>query len=143
GIADPDKLAVAGQSFGGYGVLALLVQTTRFKAAIATNSAPSNLFAAYPSSDMDWMNYYEHDQSRMGGTPWEQHQRYLENSPFFLFDKITTPLLIQRGDQDPVSLDSRAVFNSLKRLGKDVVFLEYGHEGHGLQRPQHIVDYWH
>lgn len=142
GIADPEKLAVTGQSFGGYGTLALLVQTTRFKAAIATNSAPSNFFAAYPSSDMNWMNYYEHGQSRMGGTPWEQHQRYLENSPFFQFDKITTPLLIQRGDQDPISLDSRSVFNSLKRLGKDVVFLEYAHEGHALQQPQHIVDYW-
>ncbi len=142
GIADPAKLALTGQSFGGYGTLALLTQTTRFKAGIATNSAPSNLFAAYPSPDVDWMNYYEHDQSRMGGTPWEQHQRYLDNSPFFFFDKITTPLLIQRGDQDPVSLDSRAVFNSLKRLGKEVVFLEYGREGHALQRPRHIIDYW-
>ena len=142
GIADPEKLAVTGQSFGGYGTLALLVQTTRFKAAIATNSAPSNFFAAYPSTDMDWTNYYEHGQSRMGGTPWQQPIRYMENSPFFFFDRVTTPLLIQRGDKDAISADSGAVFNSLKRLKKDVVMLEYAQEGHALQRSQHIVDYW-
>ena len=36
GIADPDRLGVIGHSFGGYGVLALLVQTTRFKAAVVS-----------------------------------------------------------------------------------------------------------
>ena len=142
GIADPEKLAVSGQSFGGYGTLALLVQTTRFKAAIATNSAPGNLFAAYPRPGGYWMQYYEIGQSRMGGTPWEQHQRYLENSPFFSFHKIKTPLLIQRGDGDPISEESGSVFNSLKRLGQEVLFLEYAQEGHVLQRPQHILDFW-
>ncbi len=142
GVADPDKIAVSGQSFGGYGTLALLVQSSRFKAAVATNSAPSNMFAAYPLLRGYWMHYYEEGQSRMGGTPWEQYERYLQNSPFFFFDKIKTPLLIQRGDADPISEDSFAVYSSLKRLGQDVLFLEYEGEGHVLQQPQNVLDFW-
>ena len=78
----------------------------------------------------------------MGGTPWEQYERYLQNSPFFFFDKIKTPLLIQRGDADPISEDSFAVYSSLKRLGQDVLFLEYEGEGHVLQQPQNVLDFW-
>lgn len=145
GIADPDRLAVMGQSFGGYNTIALITQTNRFKAAVATSSGAADLFEGYSRFDSnggDGTGYYETGQGAMGGTPWEFPERYRENSPFFHLDRVHTPLLLQRGLDDPISQANGAVFSSLRRLGRPVEFCEYPREGHVLQIPSNVVDFW-
>jgi dipeptidyl aminopeptidase/acylaminoacyl peptidase len=146
GIADPERLAVMGQSFGGYNTQSLITHTTRFKAAIITGSATANLFEGYPrfESGMDvGTGYYERGQGGMRVTPWEMPLRYIDNSPSFLFDRVQTPLLIVHGTSDWISSGSTSTYNSLRRLGKAAQLLEYDGEGHVIQNPLNVIDLWH
>lgn len=68
----------------------------------------------------------------MSGHPWQQREAYIENSPFFYLERVETPLLVIHGQLDqavPVS-QGEAVFVSLRRLGKKVVFVKYEGEDH-------------
>lgn len=149
GYADPDRLAVAGQSYGSYSVLALITQTTRFKAAIVTAAVVHpDLFASYlymrPDGTAGTIGYYETGQGGMEGSIWERRDRYFENSPLFLFDRIETPLLIGQGDQDIWAglAASDAIFVALRRLGKAVEYRIYEDEGHVITRKPNVIDFW-
>jgi dipeptidyl aminopeptidase/acylaminoacyl peptidase len=145
GVADPQRLAVMGQSFGGYNTIALLTRTSIFKAAVATSAASTDLFAAYTyflNGAAPSEGYYEEGQGGMKGSPWDFKTRYYDNSPFFFLDRITTPLMIERGTADLISIQSANVFNGLRRLGKDVELVEYENEEHVVQQPVNVVDFW-
>jgi dipeptidyl aminopeptidase/acylaminoacyl peptidase len=145
GIADSDKVAVMGQSFGGYNTIGLITQTNRFAAAVATSPGWPNLFESYATFKGGvsmHIGYYEETQGDMGCHPWECRDRYLENSPFFFLDRVTTPLLMERGTDDDISVQNGEIFVGLRRLGKEVTSLEYAHEGHTLETPANIIDFW-
>src|SRR5260370_196887 len=103
GIARSDAIAVKGESYGGYSVLSLLMQTGRFKAAIAI--APvADLFDMYSimndAGESEWISWAEQSQGRMAGTPWQYRDKYVDNSPFFFADRIDTPVLIVQAAPD-------------------------------------------
>jgi dipeptidyl aminopeptidase/acylaminoacyl peptidase len=80
----------------------------------------------------------------MGGTPWQYRDRYIENSPIFYLDRVTTPLLIIHGERDgavPV-WQGDAVFVGLRRLGKEVEYRRYAGEGHVIRAQANMRDYW-
>jgi len=135
GVADPQRIGITGHSYGGYSVLSLLVQSPRFKAAVM-RAGMGDLIAGYGQLAHDGTNYglawAESGQGRMGGSPWDYRERYIENSPIFYLDRVQTPLLIVHGDQDdavPVYLADE-VFTGLRRLGKAVTYARYPGEGH-------------
>ena len=68
---------------------------------------------------------------------------YLENSPVFYADKITTPMLIQHGDDDGAVpwYQSIEMYIAMRRYDKDVIFLQYHGEPHHLQRFENKLDY--
>ena len=147
GYADPARLAVMGQSYGSYCVLALISQSNRFKAAIITAAVVHpDLFASYlemsPDGTPDFIGYFEHGQGNMGGTPWERRDSYFDNSPLFQFDKILTPLLIGQGSKDGRLFASDAIFVGLQRLGKDVEYRIYKDEGHVMSGKANVIDFW-
>lgn len=147
GFADRDRLAIMGQSFGAYSVLALITHTNRFKAAVVTAPVTNpDLLASYLEMASDgsprWIGYLEQGQLGMGGSPWQFPSRYLENSPIYAFDKITTPVLIGEGSEDGRLLGADATFVALRRLGKDVEYRLYEGEGHTLERKSDIRDFW-
>ncbi len=135
GIADPERLGIMGHSNGGYSTLALIVQTSRFKAAVEMDGF-GDLAAMYGEMDKDGTAYattvLEHNSDVMGGTPWEFRERYVENSPFFYLDRTRTPLLIIHGAADsavgPFLGDQ--IFVALRRLGKEVEYAKYEGERH-------------
>lgn len=142
GIADPDRLGVTGQSNGGYSTLALIAQTQRFKAAVM-NAGFGDLTAFHGTWGGAWIPWLERLGGAMGLAPWENPQRYVQNSPVYYLDRITTPLIIQAGVLDSGIVPySDQVFVGLKRLGKDVTYLRYEDEGHLLEIPANKVDYW-
>lgn len=135
GVADPQRIGITGHSYGGYSVLSLLVQSPRFKAAVM-RAGMGDLIAGYGQLAHDGTNYglawAESGQGRMGGSPWDYRERYIENSPIFYLDRVRTPLLIIHGDQDdavPVYLADQ-VFTGLRRLGRAVTYARYPGEGH-------------
>jgi dipeptidyl aminopeptidase/acylaminoacyl peptidase len=146
GIADSSRLGLWGQSFGGYTVLSLLVQSSRFRAAIVAASAPLDLIASYERLDVngnDWVLSTEQGQGRLGGSLWEYRDRYIENSPFFYLDRVRTPVLIQYGSADELAPFSRSLFVGLRRLNQRVELLRYEGENHVVLSLANQVDYWH
>lgn len=138
GYVDAENLAIQGQSWGGYQVAHLITRTNLFKAAGA--GAPVvNMTSAYGGirwgSGMSRMFQYEQTQSRIGGTLWEKPFYYLENSPLFFMDRVTTPVLIMHNDDDGSVpwYQGIEMFMALKRLNKPAWLLQYNGEDHNLR----------
>ena len=134
---DSTRMAIQGQSWGGYQVAYLVTRTNIFRAAGA--GAPvSNMTSAYGGirwgSGLNRQFQYEKQQSRIGATLWERPDLYIKNSPLFNADKVTTPLLIMHNDADGAVPWYQGIeyFTALKRLGKKVWLLEYNGEDHNL-----------
>lgn len=141
GYADPERLAIMGQSFGSLNTLALLTRTARFDAAVITAAVQHpDLFADYLRDHKT--GYYETGQGGMEGTIWEHPERYRENSPLFDFPEIDTPLLIGQGDQDGDLVPVHAIFAALDRLGKPVELRLYRGESHVITRDANVLDFW-
>jgi dienelactone hydrolase len=146
GFVDPNAIAISGHSWGGYQTSYLVTRTTMFKAAEA--GAPvSNMTSAYGgirwSTGMSRAFQYEQTQSRIGSTLWEGEMRFLENSPLFFADKVTTPLLILHNDQDGAVPWYQGIeyFTALRRLGKEVYLFNYNGEDHGLRKRANMKDW--
>lgn len=136
GIADRDRLAVQGTSYGGYAVNLLVTQTDRFAAAVNV-SGKVNMVSFYTDSPrLGTRNTHapEASQDRIGGTLWEEPQKYLAHSAVLFADRIKTPMLLIGGDQDH-NVPNRQLmemYYALRRLGKDVTWVSYVHGGHGV-----------
>ena len=86
--------------------------------------------------------YYEQGQGNMGGSLWQQRDRYIANSPIYNFDRIQTPILIGQGERDGDLVPSDAIFAALKRLGKPVEYRVYKGEGHVITQRPNVRDFW-
>jgi ELWxxDGT repeat protein len=142
GIADADRIGIYGHSNGGYSTLALLTQTSRFKAAVAT-AGPYDLWSAYGEMDQGGTSdILSNLEQRLGGSPWEFRDRYIDNSPTFHLDRITTPLLLFHGQLDSVPVHlANHVFVGMRRLGKTVEYVKYMNEGHTFRNRVNETDY--
>ena len=132
GIADPDRLAISGASYGGYMAAWSITQTNRFRAAIV-GCAVTDLVSFMGTTDVR-----TRFETYLGTDP----RRYVRLSPMEYVDRARTPSLIWHGDQDPrVPLtQGHELFSALKRQGVPVEFLIYHGEGHGLSMPSHQMD---
>jgi dipeptidyl aminopeptidase/acylaminoacyl peptidase len=146
GFVDKDNIGVQGHSWGGYQIAYLVTKTNIFKAAEAGAPVP-NMISAYGGirwwTGLSRQFQYEHQQSRIGGTPWEYPLRYIENSPIFNIDKINTPLLIMHNDADGHVPWYQGIefFTSLRRLEKPSWFLNYNGEPHWPLKFQNRKDF--
>jgi len=140
-----DRMAIQGQSWGGYQVAYLITQTNLYAAAMS--GAPvSNMTSAYGGirwgSGKSRMFQYEESQSRIGGTLWERTNLYLENSPLFHVPKIETPVLIMHNDKDGAVPWYQGIefFVALRRLDKPSWLLVYNDEQHNLTKWPNRID---
>jgi dipeptidyl aminopeptidase/acylaminoacyl peptidase len=133
GVADPDKLAVMGGSYGGFMTFWTVTQTPRFKAAIG-HAGISDWYSFFGQTDIP--NLLEFG---FGGLPSASKATYERWSPIEHATKVTTPLLITHGENDqrvPIP-QADQYYRLLKKLGKTVEFLRYPREGHGIAEPMH------
>lgn len=146
GVADPKAIGIHGHSWSGYQAAHMVTMTDMFAAAVV--GAPvGNMTSAY--SGIRWGSglarqfQYEKTQSRIGKTMWERLDLYIENSPVFKADRINTPMLIQFGDADEAVpwYQGIELYLAMRRLDKDVVFLQYHGEPHHLQKYPNKLDY--
>jgi dipeptidyl aminopeptidase/acylaminoacyl peptidase len=132
GIADPQRIGVMGHSQGGFAVLTLLVQTKRFKAAVAADGWGDST-AYYGSMRKDGSGHqYGQAERQLGGTPWDHPITYVGNSPMYHLDRVATPLLLVHGAEDDEIAASLSdeIFVGLRRLGKRVEYARYAGEPH-------------
>ncbi len=146
GVADPDAIGLHGHSWSGYQTAFAVTQTDIFACAVA--GAPvSNMTSAYSGirlgSGLARQFQYETGQSRIGANMWERRDLYIDNSPVFFADRINTPMLIMFGDRDDAVPWDQGVelYLAMRRLDKDVVFLQYRDEPHHLKKYPNKVDY--
>ena len=154
GIADPDRLFVMGQSFGGFSTYGLVTQTNRFKAAVSLAGLSDFIslygqfdardrYTDHPQENLFMAALMESAQTGMGNPPWKDLGRYLRNSPIFTVDRVQTPVLIVQGDLDYVAVQQgEEFFVALYRQGKRARFVRYWGEGHVLESPANIRDLW-
>ncbi len=144
---DKSRMAIQGQSWGGYQTAYLVTRTDMFAAAGA--GAPvGNMTSAYGGirweSGNSRIGQYEHGQSRVGKTLWEPGglDLYIENSPVFHAPNVTTPVLIMHNDADGAVPWYQGIefFMSLRRLGKPAWLLEYNDEAHNLSERRNAKD---
>jgi len=142
---DSKRMAIQGQSWGGYQVAWLVTQTDKFAAAMA--GAPvSNMTSAYGGirwgSGMARAFQYEQSQSRLGTTLWENRETYINNSPLFFADKVNTPLLMMHNDHDEAVPWYQGIeyFVALRRFQKPVWMLVYNGEAHNLKKRHNRKD---
>lgn len=146
GVADPKAIGLHGHSWSGYQAAHMITMTDIF-AAVVSGAPVSNMTSAY--SGIRWGTglarqfQYEKTQSRLGKTMWERLDLYIENSPVFYADRINTPILIQFGDEDEAVpwYQGIELYLALRRLDKDVIFLQYHGEPHHLQKYANKLDY--
>lgn len=125
GMADPERLGVMGASYGGFMTSWIVTQTNRFKAA-STGASVNDLAQMFYLSDAgDVMVEYF-------GYPWEATASLVEHSPITHAAQVTTPLLIQHGENDRrVPLEqAKAFYKALKTLRKAVELEIYPRGGH-------------
>jgi len=157
GIVDPDRVAVAGQSDGGFATLGLLTQTARFRTAIASASS-SDLTSLYGT----FYGQYRHGDAGppqkgqvlrmlqmekglfgLGGPPWEQSDAYRAGSPLLGADKVQTPLMLVHGDLDFIPIQqAEEFFTALYRQDKRAVLLRYEGEWHTIANRVNVLDLW-
>lgn len=135
GIADSARLGVHGTSYGGYATNLLITQTNRFKAAINISGKVDiiSFYTDSPRLGVRNVHAAEKSQDRLGATLWQQPQKYVQHSAIMFADRIQTPLMLITGAQDSnVPADNtREMYYALRRLGKEVVWVNYMNGGHG------------
>ncbi len=132
GFIDPDRLGVAGWSYGGYLTPAIIAMTDRFKAAQFGAGIPSMEAMYGRLSTVEWI---VHDN--YGPRPWEDARMQIQSSPLYSAWKIKTPTLIEHGEDDPrCPVDGSVLFyKALKYYGVPAVLEIYPKEGHGIVGP--------
>ncbi len=139
GIADPDRIAIYGASYGGYATLAGLAFTPDLYAAGVSFVGPSNLITLMNSIPPYWEAARKVFHERMGDpTTEEGKQQLIRQSPLFSADQIVAPLMVVQGQNDPrvKKTESDQIVVALRERGFPVEYLNAPDEGHGFARPE-------
>jgi dipeptidyl aminopeptidase/acylaminoacyl peptidase len=146
GVVDPKHVGLQGHSWGGYQTAFAVTQTDMFAAAVAgaplTNMV-SMYSLIYKNSGGTNQAIFESSQGRFLGGYWDNWEAYVRNSPVNFAKNVKTPLIILHNDKDGAVDFTQGVeyYNTLRRLGKNVIMLEYVGENHGLRKQANMQDY--
>ena len=137
GIADPERLGVAGGSYGGFMTAWSVTQTDRFKAAVMSAGISDwrSFHGMTGIHTWDWIFYNRPD-------PWDPDGIYRHFSPITHIKNAKTPTLIVHGEEDQVCPVEQAYqfHRGLKDHGVPVELVVYPREPHGLREIAHIRD---
>ena len=142
GIADPEKVAIMGGSYGGYATLAGLTFTPELYACGVDIVGMSNMATTFATIPPWWSTFKQILIKRVG--PVETDPEYNRRiSPLFHADKIRAPLLIGQGANDPrVNInESNQIVEAMRARELPVTYVVYPDEGHGFARPENQMDF--
>ncbi|MEW6406979.1 MAG: prolyl oligopeptidase family serine peptidase, partial [Chloroflexota bacterium] len=140
GLADPQRIVLAGSSAGGFTVLnALIRHPGRFKAALCSYAVSDLVDDAQHTHKFE--RYYHRF---LTGSLEKDYQRFVDRSPIFHIDRIQDPVALFHGDSDKVvaPAQSVAIFNQLQARGIPSILKIYEGEGHGFRQPETLRDYY-
>lgn len=130
GVADRNRVAVGGHSYGAFMTANLLAHTNLFKAGLARSGAYNRTLTPFG---------FQNEER----TYWDVPQLYYEMSPFSYADKIKTPLLLIHGDSDDnpgtFPINSERLFNAIKGFGGTTRFVFLPYEAHSYKGKENLL----
>jgi dipeptidyl aminopeptidase/acylaminoacyl peptidase len=144
GIADPDRVAIMGGSYGGYATLVGVTFTPEKFACGVDIVGPSNLITLINSIPPYWEPMIEMFAKRMGDHRTEEGKKLLmERSPLTHVERIIRPLLIGQGANDPrvKQAESDQIVEAMQEKNIPVTYVLYPDEGHGFARPENSLSF--
>jgi dipeptidyl aminopeptidase/acylaminoacyl peptidase len=139
GVADPDRLAMGGWSYGGYMTALALARTNRFKTGVAgagfydmVTDLGTEIASYVPGDEWMYGNFFDP----------ETQQLLHQDSPITTIHSLRAPLLIMHGEFDPVDTIGQAyeLYRAVKQQGVTTQFVIYPREGHELREEAHVLD---
>ncbi len=143
-IAQKDRVAIYGGSYGGYATLVGLTFTPDVFACGVDIVGPSNLVTLLQAIPPYWESEVESLTKRIGDHRTEEGRKYLATvSPLTHVDRITKPLLIGQGANDPrvKQVESDQIVKAMQAKNIPVTYVVYPDEGHGFARPQNRTSF--
>ncbi len=134
---DPERIGIAGWSYGGYMTMWAVTRTTRFKAAVA-GAGIANWESYYGQNRIDqWMLPY------FGASVYDDPWIYNRSSPIRFIKNVKTPTLVVSGERDSEVPAAQAYefWHALKTLGVPTQLVIYPDEGHQLAKEEHKLDF--
>ncbi len=143
GIADKNRIAIYGGSYGGYATLQGIVVTPTLYAAAVDYVGVSNLFTFMQTIPPYWKPMLDM-MYEMVGNPVTDSIQFRATSPALNAHKIMTPLFVAQGANDPrVNInESNQVVDALKKRGIDVEYMVKDNEGHGFHNEENRFDFY-
>lgn len=142
-IADPDRVAIYGGSYGGYSTLAGLTYTPDLFACGIDYVGVNNLFTFMGTIPPYWQPFLEmlHE---MVGDPVTDSLMLREVSPAFNLHRIKRPLLVAQGTHDPRVLkdETDSMVSALRAQGVEVDYLVKEGEGHGFHIEENRFEFY-
>lgn len=143
GIADPDRIAIYGASYGGYAALAGLAFTPDIYACGIDYVGPSNLFTLLANLPAYWEPEREM-MYEMIGDPIKDSSLLASVSPVLHAENIKAPLFIAQGANDPrvTELESQQMVDALRNRNINVVYMLKENEGHGFRLEENRLEFY-
>jgi dipeptidyl aminopeptidase/acylaminoacyl peptidase len=141
-IADATRIAITGGSYGGYATLVGLTFTPDVFAAGVDVVGPSTLSTLLNSIPPYWKPQIEIFATRVGDNRTEEGRKFLESrSPLTYVDKISKPLLIGQGANDPrvKQTESDQIVKAMQAKNIPVTYTLFPDEGHGFARQENNI----
>ena len=143
GIADPERVAIYGASYGGYAALAGATFTPDLYRCAVAMMGPSNLMTFLNTIPPYWTTMIEMMYSRVGD-PRSEQDFLKSRSPLFKVDRVKIPMLIAQGANDVrvVQAESDQFVEAMRANGLDVEYIVFQDEGHGFAKPQNRLEFY-
>lgn len=143
GIADPKRIGIYGASYGGYAVLAGLAFTPDLYACGVDYVGVSNIFTLLETIPPYWELGRQMLYEQIGD-PEKDKELLKAASPVFHADKITAPLFVAQGANDPrvKKAESDQIVEALRSRGIEVEYMVKENEGHGFRNEENRFDFY-
>lgn len=143
GIADPERIAIFGGSYGGYAALVGATFTPDLFCCAVDASGPTNLVTLIKSIPPYWSTQLATFHKRIGN-PDTEEEFLKSRSPLFKVDNIEIPILIVQGANDPrvPQAEAEQIVDAMKKKGLDYEYMLFDDEGHGLAKPENRLKFF-
>lgn len=143
GIADPERVAIYGASYGGYAALAGATFTPDLYCCAVPMMGPSNLITFIETIPPYWAPMIQSMYKRVGN-PETEADFLISRSPLFKVDEITIPMLVAQGANDPrvKQAESEQIVHAMEVKGLEVNYILFEDEGHGFARPENRLRFY-
>jgi len=145
GVADPERVAIYGGSYGGYATLVGMTFTPDVFACGVDIVGVANLNTFMGTIPPYWAPFLEQMKRRVGDYSTDDGKKFLASrSPVNFVQNITKPLLIGQGYNDPrVNHDEASqMVKAMKDRNIAVTYVLFPDEGHGFARPQNRLAFY-